>query len=614
MSVENSKKHTTLSWVFVVLLVGLCAALGALQYRSIGEVSRAEQDKLRANLQSNLQRIREDFNSEVNTVGAAFSQDLSSGDAEDRQNEIANRFARWRASSGHPSLIRRVAMATPQKDKLDFELLDLEAGTFAPADWPSNWSAMRQRLSGRAFGDAPGNADSGSSVSEGPALIEVPHFSRRMFEEERGRDRRGPPEPRRELAWTIIELDGEYLRATVIPELLLRHLGSGGKLDYHAEVAARGNPALVLYDSDPATHARTPFRADASVGLFEPVFFPAFNRGGRFGRGPGNRSGPRDREAFGNPRDNGRGPGPNGGGDRGRWLLSVQHRAGSLEALVEQSRRRSLAVTGGILLLMLVTVGALVVFTRRAQTLAELQMEFVASVSHELRTPLTVIRTAAHNLSAKLVSNANQVQRYGALIEDQSEKLADLIDRVLLFSNAKAGRVIHTLEAMSVDLLIEEALSASTKIVEESGCVLEKNIDPNLPPIHGDHTALKHALLNLIANAAKYGSSGRWIGVSAGLAESKPETVEIRVSDHGAGIPSAELGHIFDSFYRGKVAIADQIHGTGLGLSLVKRIVKAHGGTVEVESEPGKLTEFIVRIPAAPAERVNEFEDSVSRR
>jgi len=87
--------------------------------------------------------------------------------------------------------------------------------------------------------------------------------------------------------------------------------------------------------------------------------------------------------------------------NHGRWLLSVRHRTGSLEALVQQTRRRNLAVTGAILLLMLAASGALLQFSRRAQRLAELQMEFVAGVSHELRTPLSVIRTAAHNLRVR---------------------------------------------------------------------------------------------------------------------------------------------------------------------------------------------------------------------
>jgi signal transduction histidine kinase len=292
----------------------------------------------------------------------------------------------------------------------------------------------------------------------------------------------------------------------------------------------------------------------------------------------------------------------------------VRHRAGSLEALVAQTRRRNLAITGGILLLMLAAAGALIQFSRRAQRLAELQMEFVAGVSHELRTPLSVIRTAAHNLGVRVISSPNQVQRYGALIEEESEKLTDIVDRVLLFSNAKAGRVIRAREVVDADQLLAEALGASAKVLEESHCSIETSIEPGLPALWVDPTALKHALLNLIGNAAKYGSEGGWIGVFASAtAQGKTAMVEIRVADRGPGIPAAEQAYIFDPFYRGKAPVADQIHGTGLGLSLVKRIVEAHGGTVTVRSEPGKQTEFVVHIPAAPAERIDEFADTVNR-
>jgi two-component system, OmpR family, sensor histidine kinase SenX3 len=207
------------------------------------------------------------------------------------------------------------------------------------------------------------------------------------------------------------------------------------------------------------------------------------------------------------------------------------------------------------------------------------------------------------------------VQRYGSLIEEQSEKLTDIVDRVLLFSNAKAGRSIQRKEVVEVDLLVEEALSACAKIVKESGCAVETRIELDVPPVFGDPAALKHALLNLIGNASKYAAEGGWIGITAAaLTAQKNLMVEIRVADRGPGIPHAELGHIFDPFYRGKMAVDDQIHGTGLGLSLVERIVKAHGGTVEVSSELGKGTEFVMRIPAAPAEQIDEFANSVNRR
>jgi signal transduction histidine kinase len=115
--------------------------------------------------------------------------------------------------------------------------------------------------------------------------------------------------------------------------------------------------------------------------------------------------------------------------------------------------------------------------------------------------------------------------------------------------------------------------------------------------------ALQHALQNLIGNAAKYGTAGgNWIGVFASQTRDKEQAVvEIRVADRGPGIPQDEQKHIFEPFFRGRRAVEDQIHGAGLGLNLAKKIVEAHGGSIRVQSEPMKGTEFTVRIPAAPA-------------
>jgi signal transduction histidine kinase len=116
---------------------------------------------------------------------------------------------------------------------------------------------------------------------------------------------------------------------------------------------------------------------------------------------------------------------------------------------------------------------------------------------------------------------------------------------------------------------------------------------------------------NLIGNAAKYGAYGssqgtpqgnNWIGIFASKTTgNSPAAVEIRVADRGPGIPADEQAHIFDPFFRGARAVQDQIHGTGLGLSLVKKIVEAHGGSIRVKSEPMKGAEFIVQLPAAPS-------------
>ena len=114
--------------------------------------------------------------------------------------------------------------------------------------------------------------------------------------------------------------------------------------------------------------------------------------------------------------------------------------------------------------------------------------------------------------------------------------------------------------------------------------------------------ALKQALQNLLHNAAKYGAGDtHWVGVTAARTgdEAKP-VVEIRVADRGPGIPADEQRQIFEPFFRGRRALQDQIHGTGLGLNLAKRIIEAHGGSIQVKSAAMKGAEFIVCLPAAP--------------
>jgi signal transduction histidine kinase len=293
--------------------------------------------------------------------------------------------------------------------------------------------------------------------------------------------------------------------------------------------------------------------------------------------------------------------------DRGtaRWQLLVRHQAGSLEAVVSRARWQNLATSLGILVLILATIAALVRFTRRAQRLAELQMNFVAGVSHELRTPLTVIRAAAFNLRGKIATKPEQVERYGVLIHDESEKLEALVEQVLRFSSARAGHAIRAREPVAIETVIEEGLRSISAAIAGSKCVVEKKIEADLPPVLADGLALRHAFQNLVENALKYGTEGsNWIGVFASRAPNKngSAAVEIRVADHGPGIPADEQEQIFDPFFRGRRALEDQVHGTGLGLNLVKTIVEAHGGTIRVVSAPAKGTEFVMSIPAAPAE------------
>jgi len=369
-------------------------------------------------------------------------------------------------------------------------------------------------------------------------------------------------------------LNTEFVLGNVLPELLKRHLGN----DYDVDIVGNGENGRVIYRSSPEHAAILTTNADIAAPLLEV----------RNGRGPGGRRGPPPERGFG-------GDGP------GRWRILVRHRAGSLEALVAQTRRRNLGTSAAVLLLILVTVSMLVWLSRQAQRLGEMQIRFVAGVSHELRTPLTVIRTCAYNLRNPAFRNRpGQVERYGQLIEAESEKLEAMVDQVLRFASADAGHVLRDRAPVALKNIIEEELAAKREAIESGNVVVEERIGDDLPPLLGDEKALRHVLQNLIDNALKYGiQPNHWMGVYANACiDEQHRFVEITIADRGAGIPADEQASIFDAFYRGRRAVQDQVHGTGLGLNLVKTIVEAHGGTIRVKSAPASGTEFIVRLPA----------------
>ncbi len=588
---DRNRRRALLSWLALAALVVLCGVLGLLQYRWLGEVSRAERDRLRSSLQASLYRLSQDFNAEITSACVALLPD--GFQAEAREEDYAAGYLRWKASSRHDGMFRRIAVVRSERGALVLRSLDLESGTFSSGGWPAGWSGLKERLTARISGEAwrEQRPQRAPAADEG-MLVEIPRF--RRFPPG------GPPPPlpfgRPEGEWLIFELNPDYIREVLLPEVLRRHLGISGSLDYQVEVVTRTSPPLLIYQSDPGRE-RIGSRADASAGLFELQYERIVRRWARGG-------GPREL-------DRGRGPGP----DWGRWQMLVRHHAGSLEAVVSQARWRNLAVTGAVLILMLAAAAALIRFTRQAQQLADLQMEFVAGVSHEFRTPLTVIRTAAYNLRGRLAHNAVQVERYGALIQNESRKLTDLVEQVLTFASARAGYTIRESEPLSVEALIDECIESSRSILDPLQCTLEKKLEPDLPLVMGDAAALKQALQNLIANAAKYGMEGeRWIGVSASRAgDVNRPLVEIRVRDRGPGIEPEEQAQIFDPFFRGRRALQNQIHGTGLGLSLVKGIMEAHGGAAAVRSQPGKGAEFVLRLPAAPVERQDEFANSADR-
>ncbi len=284
----------------------------------------------------------------------------------------------------------------------------------------------------------------------------------------------------------------------------------------------------------------------------------------------------------------------------GHWELRVQHRAGSLDAAVAVSRRRNLTLSLGVLLLLGVAVSLIAVSARRAQALARQQLEFVAAVSHELRTPVAVINSAAANLADGVVGDPTRVKRYGATIQTEARRLGETVERVLQLAGLGSGRALP-MTPVSADAVVRAAVQQSALDAGRAGVNVQVDIAPDLPLVVGDAGALQSAVQNLVGNAIKYAGDDRWVRVRVDAAGgARGREVRIAVEDHGPGLDPDERHRVFEPFYRGRTAVANQIQGSGLGLSLVRRIAEAHGGHVELTTEAGRGSTFTIGLPAAP--------------
>jgi len=218
-----------------------------------------------------------------------------------------------------------------------------------------------------------------------------------------------------------------------------------------------------------------------------------------------------------------------------------------------------------------------------------------------------VICSAAENLADGVVDNPNQIMKYGGLIRDEGRRLSGMVEQVLEFAGAQSGRRTYQLKPVSINDVVEDAFSACEASLIEGGFLVDKNIEPGLPVVMADLPALSRAIQNLINNSIKYSGDSRWISIkTTGTGRPNAKEVQIAVSDHGIGIPPADLSRVFEPFYRGKDVAAAQIHGNGLGLSLVRHIIESHGGRVSVSSTPGEGTAITLHLPGAASGQPDE--------
>ncbi len=287
-----------------------------------------------------------------------------------------------------------------------------------------------------------------------------------------------------------------------------------------------------------------------------------------------------------------------GGEAAPQWWLRVRVREGAMTGLIDRLRVRNLWISAAGVAILGSAIVLLVVLTARAQRLARTQMEFVSSVSHELRTPLAVIGSAASNLAGGLVEGREQVRQYGDVLSQETRRLKELIERVLTFAKLDEGGL--DVVAVDVTAVVERVVAGQRTAILSKDLALEIAVPADLPAVQANATALESALRNLLDNAIRHGGSGGRLRIEAEVeATGAGNELRLSVQDWGDGIGAAERKRLFEPFFRGRRARERQIPGTGLGLSLVSRIVAALDGRVQVRAVRPRGTIFDLFLPLA---------------
>jgi signal transduction histidine kinase len=598
-----------------VLLLTAAAIVGLaiLQYRWNRDASEATGVRLADALQLSMVNWHLDLFRNLSEVALTIRMAAEISLGED-VNQFADRLAEWRSIARYPELVANVLVIDRAPAAPGVRVLRLDPSTraFAPMEPPGVLAALAvdlQRLAterGDSDADTPPNRQlTESFYNIGAALRDwqfdplIPALIRPLNGESLASSRTSALTRSRQ--WLVIQLDEQVLRTRILPDLAHRYFQGTDGLDYEVAVVG-GSPRRVIYSSDPGFGDREVPDADGRMDVF--------------GRAPDQPSRP-PIAIFHRTSEN-RGPTAAVGiswfpllrdtPPAEDWQLVVRHRRGGpLGAFVAGMERRGLALSFGALFLLVLSLSMLVVTSIRAQRLARLQMDFVTAVSHELRTPLTIIGSAADNITSGVVESMPQLQEYGSVIGEETNRLSGLVERVLLFAATRDGQPRYQTEALLPSEIVDAVLASTEGLTRAAQFTIERDVPPDLPPILGERIAVSQCIENLITNAVKYSRDERWIGLRARLVDSPDgQQVQISVSDRGIGIASEDVGHIFEPFYRSPSARRSQIHGTGLGLALAKQVAESMGGTVTVASQPGRGSTFTLSLRSARSEVAQE--------
>lgn len=548
----------------IVVMVAVVSVLAFLQYRSTREIGQEEERRLKTSLASGVRGFDQEFAYDIERLCESFELDPESPENTLEQRAF-RQYESWVQNTTDPRLLDSVELWRIEKNGAPMlEVLNPSNRGFQHAP-PKKLNSLDDFVV-EQLKQIP-SVVSGRDAVYSPWIFDVngPALVRPVFQMSVSNNVDMQVQP---VGILVVKLGQDFLQHEYLPELVKRHFGGSG---LGVAIRSAKPPYDALYVSDAAFPIATT-SPDAIVNLVDIVADEAKRRGH---------------------------PPIEADDDASQWQLVVQHPAGSLDIAVSSWRAHNLAISFGLLGVLAAAMALIVSVMRRAEKLANLQMEFVASVSHELCTPLSVINCAAENLADGVVESPREIREYAEIIRDQGRRLEHLVDQSLSIAAGKLGQSQLSLRPVQIPPILSRTIEASAPMLREAAFELKEEIGSDLPLVMADPGAVEKCVENLLSNAVKYGGPNREIAVCAEVVNgTKRPEVQISVKDRGAGIPAADLPNIFEPFYRVPSARESRVRGAGLGLYLVKKMMEAMGGTVTVASELDRGTAFVLHFPA----------------
>lgn len=287
------------------------------------------------------------------------------------------------------------------------------------------------------------------------------------------------------------------------------------------------------------------------------------------------------------------------------WNLHATILESPTIAASDASLVRNLVVLGVAVFVLFGALLFIFINAQRERELAERQAGFLANITHELKTPLAVMQAAGENLADGRVTEGKRLKSYGDHIYNESVRLKRMIEKLLDAAKVDSGQLSTEQAPHFLHELTAEFVEANRNYIEDQGFSFTFTHDQNLPLVMVDADHVETTLNNLVENAMKYSRDEKDISIKV---EKKGGFVAISVSDKGTGIPKKSLRYIFDKFYRVENSLTAKTKGHGLGLSIVKNMVEMNGGSIDVKSEYGKGSTFIVKFPTLLSSGMDEVE------